>query len=360
MQRRYLTHPFPSLAVVCIFCLLASACGRKAMPKPTQPSPPPHVEDLQAVVYPGMVETSWTLPKIEAPDKGDGPYTYSVQKSVIEWEDRNCPSCPPISSRDVQLVDPAHPAPSVAVKDGKASWTDSDVSVGAAYRYQISALDGKGRVVSQSPPAFVKILAAPPEPRDVKTKTGRDGVVLVWKDGRLPKKTKEPRGELQYLLERRPEGGEAWESVSPAPISGETFTDSATAPGQYYDYRLIPLMTADGASVRGNPYVVGHVQAPEEAPPSPPGSVWIIPAQGVMEVNWTESGGKVHGYHVYRREGKEIVRLTAEPVVRPPFVDHTAKPNAVYSYAISSVGPAPANREGLLSKWVEVRNVVFQ
>jgi hypothetical protein len=313
------------------------------------------VQDLEAQALPDMVEVMWSIP-------GEGQegvgYTYSIQKSEIRWEDRNCPTCPGQPLQEVQAVNPAHPEPA-SIRAGKIVWQDRNVVLGNAYRYQVAVLDQKGRALSHSNFSSVKIIPPPAEPQDLRAEPTRKGIVLTWKMPRQPRKPKTPQGELQFIVDRRLEGG-AWERISPVPITGATFTDSAIMPSQFYDYKVIPLAIEDGASMQGNPAAIGHVQAPDEAPPSPPSSAWVLPAKGVLEVHWTESSGKVGGYHVYRREDKEIVRLTAEPIQGPPFIDRNVKPNVVYQYAISSVGPTPPYREGLLSKWVEIRNVVFE
>jgi hypothetical protein len=98
-------------------------------------------------------------------------------------------------------------------------------------------------------------------------------------------------------------------------------------------------------------------KAPDTLTAPPPQSVWVIPGKGGLEVQWLESEGKVVGYHVYRRQGQDIIRLTANPLSRPPFIDQAAKKGETYFYAVSAVSPGPEHREGLLSKWTEVHNV---
>jgi hypothetical protein len=79
-----------------------------------------------------------------------------------------------------------------------------------------------------------------------------------------------------------------------------------------------------------------------------------------LEVHWLKSEGNVEGYHIYRREGKEISRLTATPVQNPPYLDRSIKKNVVYAYAVSSVGNQTGKREGLLSKWAEIRSLMLE
>ena len=95
-------------------------------------------------------------------------------------------------------------------------------------------------------------------------------------------------------------------------------------------------------------------------PPPPPGKVWITPAHGALEIHWTESDVNTAGYNVYRKEGKgeEIIRLNANPVQHQPFVDHGVKKGGVYYYAVSAVSARGDHKEGLASKWVEVRNLL--
>jgi hypothetical protein len=109
----------------------------------------------------------------------------------------------------------------------------------------------------------------------------------------------------------------------------------------------------------GQSVVSARTKAPAAVPPPPPRTVWMIPSKGAIEVHWMESEGAAAGYHVYRREGKEITRLTAAPVARGPFLDRAVKKNALYAYAVSAVNPQAEEQEGLLSKWVEIRSLQF-
>jgi fibronectin type 3 domain-containing protein len=116
----------------------------------------------------------------------------------------------------------------------------------------------------------------------------------------------------------------------------------------------------EDSPILGDPSTIEQAKAPDALPPPPPKTVWIIPAKGNLEVHWTQAEGKVGGYHVYRREGKQIIRLTDNPVQNPPYVDRAVKQNAVYFYAVSTVTPLPDQREGLLSKWSEIRSLKFE
>lgn len=122
----------------------------------------------------------------------------------------------------------------------------------------------------------------------------------------------------------------------------------------------MPVLFLENTQIFGESSPVVMARAPETLLPPPPNSIWVVPAKGALEIRWTESDGKVGGYHVYRREGKEIIRLTSSPIQHPPFVDHGVKRNATYFYAVSAVSAQAENKEGLLSKWAEMRNLLTE
>ena len=199
------------------------------------------------------------------------------------------------------------------------------------------------------PPAPLKLTAAPEA----------KGIRIQWK---APKKGTDGdplKEKLQFLLERRSIQGE-WEPISPIPVDGNTFLDAAVKGNQVYDYRVTSLFVLEQNTVPGDFSEVKGIKAPVvNTLPVPPHTVWVVPAQGPLEIHWTEVDGQVRGYHVYRREGKEITRLTADPVSHSPFRDNQVRKNIIYFYAISVVSPDPPYNEGLLSDWVEIKSHSF-
>jgi hypothetical protein len=208
----------------------------------------------------------------------------------------------------------------------------------------------------------VKVIAPPPPLKNLVAASNQRGIALQWKPGaaKAPQGALSP-GEVQFLVERH--GPESpWERLSTVPVKANTFLDSAVASGQVYDYRVTPAYLFEESLILGEPSVFRQAKAPNAVPPPPPGNVWVIPIKGALEVHWLKSEGKVDGYHVYRREGKEIVRLTATPVQNPPYVDQSVKKNMVYSYAVSAVSNQKGQNshgEGLLSKWAEIRSLLI-
>ncbi len=348
-----------SCAVLLILFVGAAAigCANKTFPKPMSETARPEIGDLSVRILPGAVELSWTVPAaVRTTDKG-ASHRFLIVKAPVQWESRNCPECPVQSQTEVQQIDPAAPQPARRAAD-KLLWEDTDVSKHRAYRYQIIIQDRKERPQSQSNPVIAKVIPGPGRTNNLTVSTQPQGILLKWKPSQKDSQGKPLQGELQYIIERRTGSGN-WENISSVPVRASTFLDKAVASQHSYDYRVTPFLNFEGTLVMGEPAVSAKTKAPAAVPPPPPKTVWTIPSQGAIEVNWMESEGVVGGYHVYRKEGKEITRLTAAPVPRGPYVDRAVKKNALYSYAVSAVNPQAEEQEGLLSKWVEIRSLQF-
>jgi len=342
------------MTLIFLALLLSSGCGKKTLPRPITEQEPPQVRDLKAEVRGSGVELTWSAPE----GMKDTSYRYVVVRSQVDWEKRNCLDCPVPEREILQTIDPAYPK-GASVKDKRFVWLDTEVSHARAYRYQVDIQDAKDRLVSASNPVAVKVMPPPQAPTDLRAVREQDGILLQWKAPGKNQQGRRLQGKLSYVVERHSPQG-PWERISPVPIKGSTFFDQTVVSSELYDYRVLSALDFEDTIIWSEPSAVRQIRAPDALPPPPPDTVWVVPGKGTLEVYWTESDGRVGGYHVYRREGKEITRLTSTPVERPPYMDRSAKPDSVYFYAVSAVNPKPDLREGLLSKWVEMRNVFFQ
>ena len=336
---------------LCVLGVMISGCGKKLFPKPEGTAPPAQVKDLAAQVVPRGVELSWTsLPA--AAVKG---LSYSIMRSEVKWENRGCLECPAPDAMQVQKMDAASVK---SAPDGKIRWLDTNVACRRAFRYQVALVDENGSFTSVSNPAIAKVYPGPVAPVNLVAVTQPQGILLQWKPVFKDIEGKDFQGANESFRVERLFGEKGWEKVSPSFVKGNSYYDQAISPELSYTYRVIPVLYIDEVYIFGEPSATVLAKGPDSMPPSPPDKVWIVPVQGGLEVQWTESDGKNSGYHVYRREGKEIIRLTATPVQHPPFVDHGAKKGLTYFYAVSAVSSQPDHKEGLLSKWTEVRNLL--
>ncbi|MGC9196876.1 MAG: hypothetical protein ACP5IL_15685 [Syntrophobacteraceae bacterium] len=338
--------------IIFIFALsaLLSGCGIKTFPRPIGAPPAPRVNDLSARVEPGAVELSWSpLPAAQAK-----AIRYSILKSTVDWDKRNCLECPPPAQLQVHSIDAATAKPG---PDGKLRWSDHAVCLHKALRYQIALINDHGQRVSLSNPAIAKIYAGAVAPTDLRATIQERGVLLEWKQtprdiqGHPLKDT-----DLSFVVQML-SGRNVWTDVSPL-VKGEAYYDQQVPPGSPATFRVVAVRSIDEENVYGEPSSTITVMGPKSAAPPPPAKVWMVPVHGGLEVHWIEDEGKTAGYYVYRKQGKEIVRLTANPISRPPYVDHGLSRGVTYSYAVSAVSAQPNHKEGLLSKWVSVRNLL--
>lgn len=345
-------------ALIPFLCLWMTGCGNKTFPRPMSELARPEIGDLSVTILPRGVELSWSIPEaVEINEKG-ASHKFLIVKAPVKWTGRNCPECPVDNQTEVQQIDPSAPQP--ARKEGnKLFWVDPSVARNQAYRYQIIIQDKKERPEAQSNPVIAKVVPGPGRLRNLEATTQPQGIMLHWKKSSKDDQGNPLQGEIQYLIERR-SGTGAWEKISSVPIRSNSFLDKAVASNQSYDYRVTPSINFEGALVMGEPVISSRTRAPGAVPPPPPKTVWTIPTQGSIEVHWMESEGNAGGYHVYRKEGKEITRLTATPVSKGPYVDRGVRKNVVYSYAVSAVNAQAEEQEGLLSKWVEIRSLQFE
>ncbi len=347
----------PALFLAVFLSAPLAGCGKKVLPQRITRDLVPQVTDLQVLVRPKGVEVSWTIP--EGMRSGStSNYHFSLFKSQVKWDNRNCLDCPTASQQEVLNIDPAFPEPARVV-DNKIVWVDIVVSKQHAYRYQVSVHEKRGRQLNLSNAVIAKVVPAPTPVRDLQATADPLGIMVQWKSSSKDEQGRPLQGDLQFLLERRMPGG-SWEKASSVPLKANNYLDKTVGSNQLYDYRVTPQLIFEGTLISADTSPTRQARAPGSVAPPPPKTVWAIPSKGAMEVQWTESEGATGGYHVYRREGKDITRLTASPVSKPPFVDQSVKRNVTYFYAVSAVNPSGDQQEGLLSKWVEVRSILFE
>lgn len=339
--------------IIFIFALsaLVSGCGIKTFPKPIGAPPPPRVNNLSARVEPGAVEISWSA----LPPAQTKAIRYSIMRSTVAWDKRNCLECPPPAQAEVHSIDAATAKPGA---DGKLRWIDHAVSMHKALRYQIALINDNGHKVSLSNPAIAKIYPGAVAPSDLRATIQERGVLFEWKQTPKDVQGHPLKATTLSFVVQMQSASNVWTDVSPL-VKGEAYYDKEVPAGTVSTFRVLAVRSIDSENVYGEPSSTITVMGPKSSgAPPPPAKVWMVPVHGGLEVHWLEDQGKTAGYYVYRKQGKEIVRLTANPVSHPPYVDHGLSRGATYSYAVSAVSAQPNHKEGLLSKWVSVRNLL--
>lgn len=364
---RGVNHPRLQFCVKSILALLVlvpltatglTGCGKKTYPRPLSQLFKPDIKDLQAKVTSNGVEVSWSIPEGIREGEKRALHHFNLYKSEIKWEDRSCAECPPVRQDEALRLELVAPQPA-KLEGNTMVWLDTRAAKNHAYRYYVTLIGKREREIARSNVVMAKVLPAPAPLKELQVNTTPQGIMLQWKSPTKDVDGQPLQGEIQYTIERRPPNG-PWEKLSTVPIKASNFLDKSIASNLSYDYRVTPLTVSEGTSVAGEPALFARAQAPGSVPPPPPKSVWAIPGKGGIEVQWTESDGKNAGYHVYRKEGKEITRLTDKPIEKAPYFDRAIKHNVQYSYAVSAVNAQPDHKEGLLSKWVEIRSLMTE
>ncbi len=194
---------------------------------------------------------------------------------------------------------------------------DRDVSNGAAYRYDVTAVDVLGR--ESDPSAVMRTSPAdhtpPAVPTGLAAEAG-DGVVqLVWRMS--------PEPDVEgYYVERSSGLSSPYTRLTArlVPATEPTWTDSTVHGGHPYFFRVIAVDSAGNASEPSNAMSALPV---DRTPPAPPSGLVVAVERRRLVLSWSPSpSGDVRGYHVYRGDApNRLVRLTSGPVAAVAFTD---------------------------------------
>ncbi|SFN08641.1 fibronectin type III domain-containing protein [Thermodesulforhabdus norvegica] len=349
--------------------LAFQGCGKKTLPLPEVRQVLPEISIEKADITGEGIVISWKLPEtgeIRSPagkkhknETGrfeNYPYCFVVEKAEISRGGTLCMECPDLPWEQSTCLHPAFPGP--AAFDGRTmKWKDGNVRRGHAYRYRVVVYDvGTQRPLVYSSPFDLVVSEPPVSIEKGNAKSDEKGIFLTWflpANGSVQKNA----GEIRFAVERRSEASQ-WKRVDAGDLGNTSYLDTEVKPGMTYEYRVTPYLKKGAVTVWGTPFVLPPIAAEDRMLPPPPKTVWVVPGKEGLEIHWLEVTKPVKGYHVYRKyEDGTILRLTQQPVEHPPFIDKGVKKNVVYFYAVSSLSPYPPYREGLVSSWVEIRNV---
>jgi len=199
----------------------------------------------------------------------------------------------------------------------RLSFTDSGLTGGVRYRYQIRSIDLTGR--EGAPSAEVATTSPdrtpPAMPEGVRAEAGDNHVVISWRTGG-------DNDLAGYWIERSLSLDRPFTRLNRRllPLGENVFTDTViTGPWQHF-YRLVAVDTAGNESRPSN--AIGA--SPRDThPPIAPSALEATVAQRRVTIRWQPSpSGDVLGYYVYRGDAPaRLVRLTSKPIRAAQFVD---------------------------------------
>lgn len=226
----------------------------------------------------------------------------------------------------------------VATVTGAAttSFTESNLTAGAAYGYSVASFDNAGNVSSKSAvvsmtTSFTQDTTAPTTPGGltVASKT-QNSVKLTWNASTDPTVAGQTASGLAgYDVYR---GG-----LKIAATTAQTYTDTGLAAGSAYSYYVIARDGANNWSTQSASVTVTTSQAADTTPPSVPENVLTsADTAAAVDIFWdpsTDAGSGVAGYNVYRNGAK----VNAALVVENGFTDSTVDGAKTYSYTVAAV-----------------------
>jgi fibronectin type 3 domain-containing protein len=224
------------------------------------------------------------------------------------------------------------------------TWTDSTLTNGTTYFYQVRAVNQKGAsplsAERSGTPVGVGTLPSAPQSVGVKPNDAK-GIVVTWKAPR----TIGSSAIVAYKIYR----GTASKGETLLATVGNvlTFTDTAVKNGTTYYYQ-ITAVNGVGESPR-----TSEKSATRGTAPTAPRSVTATAGTGNVTLKWSSpssnGGASVTGYRIYRgtTSGGETLLATAGGTATS-FVDSTATKGTRFYYYVTAVNPlgeSPASIE---------------
>lgn len=200
------------------------------------------------------------------------------------------------------------------------------VSDAANGRSDMSNLVSIIPVEPASPPANVRIEAA------------RAGVELKWDAPTRGVAGSENPTIIGYNVYRGdPNNPDSARSpLNPSPIPDTNFRDTPAYGSQIY--AITAVSSTGPPRIESDLSSIARIDFRDIDPPPVPIEPVALPEDAAIQIVWTGvEAGDLAGYHVYRRSGKDRVKLTAAPLAERIFRDEKVQKGVNYTYEITSV-----------------------
>lgn len=297
------------LCYLIIFCLLLSACGRKAPPHLKAFEKPEKVENLKVVHNERGLIFSWSYPeRVKIGIRG-----FVILRSLVRQghdEERE------FRRRGY-----------VEGKDGSFSFIDTDFETDKTYIYRIIAEGIKG-VMSDATDIKVTPITLPDPPKKIRFSIKNDLIELTWEDKKAC-----------YNVYRS-YNGEEFSVLNREPLCERVFNDRESV-GRPVNYIIRSLRITDIVNEgRASGKVIVRL---EDFIPSPPSDLRIAVGPDRIFLLWRESPETwVRGYRIFRKiDGEKDFKIIGESSI-PAFTDSDMRGlegKKVY-YMIKALGPA--------------------
>jgi fibronectin type 3 domain-containing protein len=201
------------------------------------------------------------------------------------------------------------------------SFTDSGLTNGTTYFYQVTAVNSGGES-ARSAEVSGRPQAPPAAPTNLAATAGNAQVTLSWTAS---------AGATSYKVYRSTASGA--ETLLALGIGATSFIDTTVTNGTTYYYQ-VSAVNGVGESSRS-----AEVSArPQVPPPAAPTNVTATGGRARVSLSWSEVAGAT-SYNIYRstRSGNEV--LVYSGVTGTSFVDRGLNNGTTYYYTVTAVGP---------------------
>ena len=347
-------------ACVALAALAIAACGKKGPPVAPERRAPQPIADLAGAVEEDSITLSWTPPTRRADNTRLRDFTLM---RIFRAEDNGAGEPRPAMLVDgriagydeIAAISGADPAPAVR-RRARLVFTDRrGLTYGRRYTYVIVTGDPQGRLGPPSNRASVAYAVAPAEPDNVVAEPREGAVRLSWNAPARMLDGSAVTEPLKYEVLRAPSIEGELTTVTPAPISERTWTDSNLENDRTYYYAVRAVRVVGGTTVHGRTSARVAATPRDVTPPSPPANLVGIASEGAVRLSWSPSPEPdVAGYIVYRApEGGSFERIGSTTAPSTTYIDR-AVTRGVYRYAVTAEDRAARPNESRRSNEIRV------
>jgi fibronectin type 3 domain-containing protein len=200
------------------------------------------------------------------------------------------------------------------------SFSDTGLSNGTTYYYEVTAVNVSGESGKSSEVSATPQVSAPAAPTNLLASAGNAQVALSWTAS---------SGASSYDIYRGTSSGS--EALVDYGITSASFTDTGLSNGTTYYYE-VSAVNAGGESGRSN-----EVSAtPQVAPPAAPTNLVASAGNAQVALSWTGSSGAT-SYNVYRGTASGAETLLQTGITTTSFTNSGLSNGTTYYYEVTAV-----------------------
>lgn len=213
------------------------------------------------------------------------------------------------------------------------TYTDTGLTNGTNYYYQVTAVNSSGESAPSTPQASATPATTPGPPTSVSAAPGNTTVTVNWS----PPASNGGAAITGYNVYRSTASGVQGTKVASVSGSTTSYTDTGRINGTTYYYEVTAVNPA------GEGPVSSQVSATPATPPGAPTALLATPGNGQVQLSWTaplsNGGSAITGYNVYRSNTPGTPGLIIGSTIAgtTTYTDSTVVNGTPYYYEVTAV-----------------------